>query len=180
MGVAPGVKTDFYLYGTADFCAGMKNWTSHVLADDDAPLVLSVSYGFQAALGGAGGLGCTRESIRSIDADFAKLAAKGISIIVGSGDSGSGYKPDYCTKALKNDRYIRDRLPPPPSAAFVWLPEAIPAAHPVSEQHDSSLVGVGTAAVAPTCTLGYGDFPCHNETVDAATCCTASGESAGT
>eukprot|EP01047_Picozoa_sp_COSAG01_P090725 COSAG01_NODE_22510_length_852_cov_1.434263_1_plen_122_part_10 len=31
MGVAPGVRTDFYLYDSMDFCADLKNWTSHLL-----------------------------------------------------------------------------------------------------------------------------------------------------
>ena len=33
MGVAPGIKTDFYLYNSMDFCKDLKNWTSHMLAD---------------------------------------------------------------------------------------------------------------------------------------------------
>eukprot|EP01051_Picozoa_sp_SAG22_P027882 SAG22_NODE_9561_length_583_cov_0.859504_1_plen_78_part_10 len=78
----------------------MKNWTSHVLADDDAPLVQSVSWGFQHGNGNVGQLGdasCTPGMIENIDADFAKMAAKGISVLFASGDAGSGFVPDYCT-----------------------------------------------------------------------------------
>ena len=32
MGVAPGVKTDFYFYKGNDFCADLKNWTGTILA----------------------------------------------------------------------------------------------------------------------------------------------------
>ena len=50
MGVAPGVKTDFYEQMNMDFCADLKNWTTILLADSDAPLVHSVSYGWQGNL----------------------------------------------------------------------------------------------------------------------------------
>jgi subtilase family serine protease len=145
MGLAPGVRTDFYLYGGADFCAGLKNWTSHVLADDDAPRVQSVSYGFQHGdedAGSATDRSCTPGMIQSVDADLAKMAAKGVSVLFASGDAGSGYAPDFCAKELQVNR---------------------------------SLLGSATAAVDPMCTLGYGEFPCRNETVDAAGCCALSG-----
>jgi hypothetical protein len=47
MGVAPGVKTEFWLYNSMDFCGDLKNWTTTILATQDAPLVHSVSYGWQ-------------------------------------------------------------------------------------------------------------------------------------
>jgi subtilase family serine protease len=44
-------------------------------------------------------LGCTQANIDAVDADFVKLAARGISTIFASGDSGSGYQHVYssCT-----------------------------------------------------------------------------------
>merc|ERR1712072_308179 len=95
MGVAPGIKTEFWLYDPSDFCADLKNWTSAMLSDDNVPLVHSVSYGWQGPLSQ---LGCTPANIDAVDADFVKLAAKGISIIFASGDSGSGYTktPTLC------------------------------------------------------------------------------------
>ena len=56
-------------------------------AGSDAPLVTSVSYGWQ---GNLTKIGCTDENVNAVDADFAKLAAAGITIIFAS-DSGSGY-----------------------------------------------------------------------------------------
>merc|ERR1712110_614259 len=55
-----------------------------------APLVHSVSYGWQ---GNISELGCKPADVADVDVNFAKLAAKGISIIIASGDSGSGYSP---------------------------------------------------------------------------------------
>merc|ERR1711907_413437 len=88
MGVAPGIKTEFWFYDPMDFCADLKKWTSAILSDDNVPLVHSVSYGWQ---GPFSQIGCTQANIDAVDADFVKLAAKGISIIFASGDSGSGY-----------------------------------------------------------------------------------------
>jgi subtilase family serine protease len=90
MGVAPGVKTDFYEQMNSDFCADLKNWTGILLSDADVPLVHSVSYGWQ---GNLTQIGCTDAEVQDVDADFQKLAAKGITIIFASGDSGSGWAP---------------------------------------------------------------------------------------
>jgi len=90
MGVAPGIATEFWLYDPNDFCADLKNWTETLLADETPPLVTSVSYGWQ---GNLTQIGCKDGDAASVDSDFAKLAAKGITIIFASGDSGSGYKP---------------------------------------------------------------------------------------
>lgn len=89
MGVAPGVPTEFWYWGGDDFCADLKLWTEAIIAaGDDAPLVHSVSYGWQGKLSQ---VGCAKEKVDDVDANFAKLAAMGITIIFASGDSGSGY-----------------------------------------------------------------------------------------
>ena len=98
MGVAPGVKTEFWYYSGEDFCGDLLVWSCSVLATKDGPLVHSVSYGVQ---GNLTQLGCGDAIVATIDANFAKLAAKGITIIVASGDSGSGYARERC--ALKPD-----------------------------------------------------------------------------
>jgi len=90
MGVNPGLKAEFWLYNSMDFCGDLANWTAAILADDDAPQVHSISYGWQ---GNLSQLQCTDAKVSIVDDNFAKLAAKGISIIFASGDSGSGYSP---------------------------------------------------------------------------------------
>jgi len=90
MGVAPGIATEFWLYDPSDFCGDLKNWTNTLLSVDSPPLVTSVSYGWQ---GNLSQIGCTDADVQAVDSDFAKLAAKGITIIFASGDSGSGYSP---------------------------------------------------------------------------------------
>ena len=94
MGVAPHVKTEFWYYQSMEFCGDLKSWTSAILADDGGPNVHSVSYGFQGNLTtSASELGCTAGEIEDIDNAFSKIAAKGVSILFASGDSGSGYNP---------------------------------------------------------------------------------------
>ena len=87
---APGVKTEFWYFASNDFCGDLKNWTGMLLSNDDVPLVTSVSYGWQGDLKQ---IGCKEDDVTDVDNDFAKLAAKGITIIFASGDSGSGYAP---------------------------------------------------------------------------------------
>jgi hypothetical protein len=94
MGVAPGVKTEFWYFASNDFCGDLKNWTSMLLSNDDVPLVTSVSYGWQGDLKQ---IGCKESDVADVDIDFSKLAAKGITIIFASGDSGSGYQPPQAT-----------------------------------------------------------------------------------
>ena len=91
MGISPGTETWFYDQASMDFCADLKAWTQLLLRDDDSPLVNSVSYGWQ---GNLTQVACSDALVESIDNDFAKIAAKGISILFASGDSGSGYSPD--------------------------------------------------------------------------------------
>jgi tripeptidyl-peptidase-1 len=95
MGVAPGIKTEFWEQKSMDFCSDLKTWTTTLLATSDIPLVHSVSYGWQGELSQ---IGCTKEEVQDVDTDFQKLAARGITIIFASGDSGSGFTPPQCSE----------------------------------------------------------------------------------
>jgi len=88
MGIAPGIKTEFWYYSGKDFCGDLLTWSYSVLTTKDGPLVHSVSYGNQ---GNLTQLGCGDASVATIEANFAKVAARGITLIFASGDSGSGY-----------------------------------------------------------------------------------------
>jgi len=90
MGVAPHIKTEFWLFAGQDFCQDLKNWTSVMLADTSLPAVHSISYGWQGDLEQ---VQCTDDKVSVIDDNYMKLAAQGITIIFASGDSGSGYTP---------------------------------------------------------------------------------------
>ena len=87
MGVSAGVKTEFWEWPATDFCADLLNFT-HTLLQPGGPNVMSISYGWQGDLAR---VGCTAPDVAAIDTNWAKLAAAGVSVIISSGDSGSGY-----------------------------------------------------------------------------------------
>lgn len=45
MGVAPGVKTEFWEWPEHDFCGDLHNYTATMLAATEPPLSNSISYG---------------------------------------------------------------------------------------------------------------------------------------
>ena len=75
-----------------NFCGALHKWSSNLASQSDVPLVHSVSYGFQGNL--SKWLHCQDDEIAAVDTNLAKIAAKGISILVSSGDNGSGYDRD--------------------------------------------------------------------------------------
>merc|ERR1711871_181286 len=89
MGSAVGIKTEFWLYPEGNFCGALQQWSSNLASQDDAPLVHSISYGFQGDL--SKWLHCQDSDVAAVDANFAKIAAKGITVLVSSGDNGAGY-----------------------------------------------------------------------------------------
>ena len=92
MGVAPGVKTEFWEWPEMDFCADLYNYT-HTLLRPGGPVVNSISYGWQGSLTK---VGCKTSEVGVVDVNWAKLAAAGISVFISSGDSGSQCESDGC------------------------------------------------------------------------------------
>ena len=82
MGVAPGVKTEFWEWPNNDFCADLHNY-SRALLKPGGPLVNSISYGWQGDLKQ---VGCHEEDQKAVDVNWAKLAAAGITVFISSGD----------------------------------------------------------------------------------------------
>lgn len=105
MGVSPGVVSEFWMYRGKDFCLDLKNWSSSLLALDAPPLVHSVSYGWQ---GNLSQIGCAPPSVASVEGDFAKLAARGVSVLVSSGDDGAAWSPPQVLCG-DNDSVVRGR-----------------------------------------------------------------------
>ena len=99
MGVAPG-ENGVLVLCKQHFCGDLKNWTGMLLASDDVPLVHQFPMGGKEVY--ANWLPGSRCYCR--DNDFAKLAAKGITIIFASGDSGSGYAPPTRSAAIDREK----------------------------------------------------------------------------
>ena len=93
VGMAPTVATEgWYFDGqTLDFCGTVRSWTQALLAAKAPPLVSSVSYGFQGNLGESG---CTNAGILGVENDLAAAAARGLTVILASGDGGNGETPE--------------------------------------------------------------------------------------
>ena len=66
MGVAPGVKTEFWEWPEKDFCADLHNYT-HTLLKPGGPLVNSISYGWQGDLAR---IGCTDALVGLVDVNW--------------------------------------------------------------------------------------------------------------
>jgi tripeptidyl-peptidase-1 len=85
-GVAPNATTWFYSYASFNFFNDLLNWTSTLASSVPIPWLHSVSYGTQG--------GYPTDSVVSrLDTEFQKIGARGVSVLIASGDDGSG-----CTK----------------------------------------------------------------------------------
>ena len=93
MGNTAGVRTEFWAWPDDDFCGDLHNYTATLLASSSPPLVNSISYGYQ---GNLTDLGCGNGAVDVIDLNWAKLAARGISVMISSGDAGSQCITDMC------------------------------------------------------------------------------------
>lgn len=89
MGLAPGIKTQYWFWPNNDICGDLHNYTAHMLIQD-TPNVNAISYTWQAPLSQ---VGCQDADAQATDNNFLKLAAMGVTIVVSSGYEGSGYNP---------------------------------------------------------------------------------------
>ena len=100
MGPAVGIKTEFWEFPGNDFGADLNQWSSNLTTQTDVPLVHSVSYGWQ---GNLSQIHVKDSDVAVIDANLARMATLGMSVMISSGDSGSGYTPnptDSCTSVF--------------------------------------------------------------------------------
>jgi tripeptidyl-peptidase-1 len=83
-GVAEGVPTWVYSYPSFDFCSDLLTWASDVAGESEHPYVVSLSYGSQK-------IGfCDSTTTKRLSEDVQKLGAMGITVVIASGDDGSG------------------------------------------------------------------------------------------
>ena len=184
MGVAPGVHTEFWEWPDSDFCADLLNYTSTLL-EPDGPLVNSISYGWQGDLAQ---VGCKAEMVGKVDANWAKLAAAGISMFISSGDSGSACGTSKCVESdFKKDKKIsggtvlttlNQRLDEccegagrtnPEAVAFSWTPPPGEAQRRELRTHDEHLAIVeelraeGAPPPPPPAPIPFKSAPYHVE-----------------
>jgi len=83
-GLGQGVDTWVYSYPNFDFCADLLTWAKDVAAESQHPYVVSLSYGSQK-------IGfCDSTTTSRLSEDVQKLGAMGVTVVIASGDDGSG------------------------------------------------------------------------------------------
>merc|ERR1712070_332032 len=83
-GVAEGFSTWVYSYPGMDFCGDLLTWAGDVVAESTHPYVVSLSYGTQQT-----GY-CDSTTRTRLSQDVEKLGAMGVTVVIASGDAGSG------------------------------------------------------------------------------------------
>jgi len=84
MGIAKGVPTWVYSYPSLDFCSDLLKWSNDVSSESEHPNVVSLSYGSQKINF------CDSKTISRLSEDVQKLGTMGITVVIASGDDGSG------------------------------------------------------------------------------------------
>lgn len=84
MGIAKGITTWVYSYPSFDFCGDLLTWANDVSSESEHPNVVSLSYGSQKIDF------CDAKTISRLSEDVQKLGAMGITVVIASGDDGSG------------------------------------------------------------------------------------------
>merc|ERR1712070_504698 len=83
-GLGQGVDTWVYSYPNFDFCADLLTWAGDVAAEASHPYVVSLSYGSQKIDF------CDSTTRTRLSEDVRKLSAMGVTVVIASGDDGSG------------------------------------------------------------------------------------------
>merc|ERR1712110_1001251 len=94
-GVAEGVSTWVYSYPSVDFCSDLLTWAGDVAGESTHPYVVSLSYGSQKIDF------CDSTTVSRLSEDVQKLGAMGVSVVIASGDDGSGGK---CRQGSNNGK----------------------------------------------------------------------------
>merc|ERR1712137_777706 len=83
-GLGKGVDTWVYSYPNFDFCADLLTWAGDVAGESQHPYVVSLSYGSQKIDF------CDSSTTTRLSQDVQKLGAMGVTVVIASGDDGSG------------------------------------------------------------------------------------------
>merc|ERR1712050_370987 len=83
-GVAEGITTWDYSYPSVDFCSDLLTWANDVASEPEHPYVVSLSYGSQKIDF------CDSATRTRLSEDVQKLGAMGVTVLIASGDDGSG------------------------------------------------------------------------------------------
>merc|ERR1719265_2534507 len=83
-GIGKGIATWVYSYPSFDFCSDLLQWANDVAGESQHPSVVSLSYGSQKIDF------CDSTTIKRLSEDVQKLGTMGVTVVIASGDDGSG------------------------------------------------------------------------------------------
>merc|ERR1712125_203565 len=83
-GLGKGIDTWVYSYPNFDFCSDLLTWAGDVAGESQHPYVVSLSYGSQKIDF------CDSSTTSRLSQDVQKLGAMGVTVVIASGDDGSG------------------------------------------------------------------------------------------
>merc|ERR1712086_516619 len=83
-GIGKNIPTWVYSYPSFDFCSDLLQWASDVAGESQHPSVVSLSYGSQKIDFR------DKTTITRLSEDVQKLGAMGVTVVIASGDDGSG------------------------------------------------------------------------------------------
>jgi len=137
MGLGQGTETWVYSYPSFDFCSDLITFAGDLTANSTFPYSVSISYGSQKIDF------CDSTSTNRLSQDFQKAATQGITIMISSGDDGSGYS----TRQGNNGGLFGNKKVSPSFPASIPWVTAVGATYFVSgtsgEQEASTQFGSG-------------------------------------
>lgn len=137
MGLAQNTETWVYSYPSTDFCSDLITFATDLTANSTFPYSVSISYGSQKIDF------CDNSSTTRLSQDFQKASTQGITIMISSGDDGSGYS----TRQGNNGGLFGGKKVSPSFPASIPWVTAVGATYFVSgtsgEQEASSQFGSG-------------------------------------
>jgi len=122
MGLGQGTETWVYSYPSTDFCSDLITFAGDLTANSTFPYSVSISYGSQKIDF------CDSSSTQRLSQDFQKAAMQGITIMISSGDDGSGYS----TRQGNNGGLFGDKKVSPSFPASIPWVTAVGATYFVS------------------------------------------------
>lgn len=112
MGLGQGTETWVYSYPAMDFCSDLLTFGGDLTANATFPYSVSVSYGSQKIDY------CDNTTMQRLSDDLQKAALQGITVMISSGDDGSGYST---RQGDNGGLFGGDKVSPSYPASIPWV-----------------------------------------------------------
>eukprot|EP01061_Rhynchopus_euleeides_P046078 TRINITY_DN85_c1_g1_i5.p2 TRINITY_DN85_c1_g1~~TRINITY_DN85_c1_g1_i5.p2 ORF type:complete len:582 (+),score=219.35 TRINITY_DN85_c1_g1_i5:66-1748(+) len=126
-----GVPTWVYSYPSTDFCNDLIEFAGNVTSESEHPWVISISYGSQKIDF------CDTSLISRFASDVEKMAALGITVLISSGDDGSGHSTRQGINAGKLSPSYPASVPHALAVGATWFVSGTTGAEEATTQFGS-------------------------------------------